>query len=261
MSEVTHAAEDASPGVREAEGTAASVVGGVGTGGGTARPESGSALLGGAVPIGANGEIAARSTRPSFVFFAAVAAICLLADVLSKAWAEVELMRRSPLEPLVIIEHHLNFALAYNRGGAWGLLQNASETVRRPFFLVVSVAAIAFIVSLYGKLLPGQRALRWGLPLVLGGALGNLADRVTRGSVVDFIDYRADWVEGMNQLIAKLASGWHITDHWPTFNVADISICVGVGLMALDMLTSGRRKAERQRENEVQAPSASHPAG
>lgn len=185
-----------------------------------------------------------KSERPSFLFFGVIAAVCLLLDAASKAWAEVELTRRSPLEPLVIIEGHLNFALAYNRGGAWGLLQNASENVRRPFFLVVSVAAIAFIVSLYAKLLPGQRALRWGLPLVLGGALGNLADRVTRGSVVDFIDYRAEWVEGMNELIAKLVSGWHVTDHWPTFNVADISICVGVGLMALDMLFSGRSSAE-----------------
>jgi lipoprotein signal peptidase len=61
---------------------------------------------------------------------------------------------------------------------------------------------------------------------------------------VDFIDYRAEWVEGMNELIAKLVSGWHVTDHWPTFNVADISICVGVGLMALDMLFSGRSSAE-----------------
>jgi signal peptidase II len=140
-------------------------------------------------------------SRPGFVFFGGVAAVCLLCDVASKAWAEVELTRRSPLEPLVLIEQHLSFALAYNRGGAWGLLQNASESVRRPFFLVVSVAAIAFIVSLYGKLQPEQRALRWGLPLVLGGALGNLADRVTRGSVVDFIDYRAGWVQSMNELI------------------------------------------------------------
>jgi len=199
-------------------------------------------------------------SRPSFIFFAAVAAFCLLADVLTKAWAEVQLTRRSPLEPMVVVDGHLNFALAYNRGGAWGLLQNASETLRRPFFLVVSLAAIAFIVSLYGKLQPGQRALRWGLPLVLGGALGNLADRVTRGSVVDFIDYRAGWVEGMNQLIARVVGGWHVTDHWPTFNVADISICIGVGLMAVDMLTAGRRNAERARQERAPAPSASHPA-
>jgi signal peptidase II len=199
------------------------------------------------------------SARPSFVFFAAVAAVCLLLDVSSKAWAEVALTRRSPAEPLVILEHHLNLALAYNRGGAWGLLQNASESLRRPFFLVVSVAAIAFIVSLYGKLVPGQRALRWGLPLVLGGALGNLADRVTRGSVVDFIDYRAQWVESMNQIIAKAVTGWHVTDHWPTFNVADISICVGVGLMALDMLNSGRRNAGGQRTARPEASTSAQP--
>lgn len=184
--------------------------------------------------------------RPSFKFFGAVAAVCLLADVASKAWAEVALTRRGAADPLVLVEDHLHLALAYNRGGAWGLLQNASEAIRRPFFLLVSFAALAFIVSLYGKLQPSQRALRWGLPLVFGGALGNLADRLTRGSVVDFIDYRADWVEAMNRLIARVVSGWHVTDHWPTFNVADICICIGVGLMALDMLMSSRRRAETQ---------------
>lgn len=206
-------------------------------------------------PTAGDGEAAATAShsRPSFRFFGAVAAVCLLADVLTKAWAEMELMRRSANEPLVLIENHLNLALAYNRGGAWGLLQNASETIRRPFFLVVSVAAIAFIVSLYGKLQPTQRALRWGLPLVLGGALGNLADRVTRGSVVDFIDYRADWVATMNELIAKLVSSWHVTDHWPTFNVADISICIGVGLMAVDMIGSSRRRAVEARESTLSA--------
>src|SRR3569832_1720238 len=86
--------------------------------------------------------------RPGFIFFGIVAAVSLLCDVAAKAWAEVELTRRSVLDPMVLVEQHLSFALAYNRGGAWGLLQNASETVRRPFFLVVSVAAIAFIVSL-----------------------------------------------------------------------------------------------------------------
>ena len=206
-----------------------------------------------------NAPMAPGKSRPGFVFFGGVAAVCLLLDVASKAWAEVELTRRSPLEPLVLIDQHLSFALAYNRGGAWGLLQNASESVRRPFFLVVSVAAIAFIVSLYGKLQPEQRALRWGLPLVLGGALGNLADRVTRGSVVDFIDYRAGWVQSMNELIAAVVSGWHVTDHWPTFNVADISICVGVGLMALDMLISGRRNAEGRREGGASSSAPPHP--
>jgi signal peptidase II len=180
-------------------------------------------------------------TRPSFLFFGVVAAISLVLDVSSKAWAELVLSKRTMLDPaIVLIPDHLSLTLAYNRGGAWGLLQNASEMIRRPFFLLVSGLAIAFIVSLYGRLMSGQRALKWGLPLVLGGALGNLSDRIIRSSVIDFIDFRANWIETMNHGIAKAAHGWGITDHWPTFNVADVSICVGVGLMAVDMFVSKR---------------------
>jgi len=179
--------------------------------------------------------------RPTFIFFGIVAAISLVADVGTKAWAEITLSHRNPLEPSIeIIKDHLGFTLAYNPGGAWGLFQKHSEYVRRPFFLLVSLLAIAFIINLYGRLTPGQRALKWGLPLVLGGALGNLSDRIIRSNVIDFIDYQAAWIESMNRLVAKAAPGWAITQHWPTFNVADISICVGVGLMAVDMFTSRR---------------------
>ncbi len=196
--------------------------------------------------------------RPSYVFLACLAALSLLLDVLTKAWAENTLTRLPRSNPaLILLEDRLSFTLAYNRGGAWGLLQDAGENLRRPFFLIVSLAAVVFIVSLYGRLAPRQWALKWGLPLVLGGALGNLADRIVRGSVVDFIDYRADWVATMNRLVAKVSSGWHITDHWPTFNVADISICVGVGLMAIDMLTAkhgGADKGRRVEQENVSAP-------
>ncbi|HVY27428.1 MAG TPA: signal peptidase II [Polyangiaceae bacterium] len=179
--------------------------------------------------------------RPTFLFFGCVAAVSLIADVSTKAWAEITLSRRSPLLPSIeLVKEHLGFTLAYNPGGAWGLFQRQSEYVRRPFFLLVSLLAIAFIINLYGRLTPQQKALKWGLPLVLGGALGNLSDRIVRSNVIDFIDYQAKWIETMNRTIAKFVSGWAITDHWPTFNVADIAICVGVGLMAVDMFTSRR---------------------
>lgn len=180
---------------------------------------------------------------PSFVFFSVVAAVSLVADIATKVWAEITLLHRAS-HPIVLIEDHLNLTLAYNPGGAWGLAQNASEQLRKPFFVLVSMAAIWFIFSLYGRLAPGQQALKWGLPLVLGGALGNLADRLTRSQVIDFIDYRADWIRSMNTQIARFADSWSVTDHWPTFNVADIAICVGVGLMAVDMITSRRGDAE-----------------
>jgi signal peptidase II len=162
--------------------------------------------------------------RPSYVFLAIVSTLTLAADVASKAWAA----RRLETYPgaIEVWRDHLTLVLARNRGGAWGLLQTTSENVRRPFFLLVSVGAIAFIMTLYRRLLPRQLALRWGLPLVLGGALGNVLDRIRYGQVIDFIDAHLVW------------SG--IDHHWPTFNVADIAICVGVGLMAVDMFTSKR---------------------
>jgi signal peptidase II len=179
--------------------------------------------------------------RPSFLFFGAVSAVALLLDIGSKAWAEVRLIPRPDAESsIVVIEDHLTLTLAYNKGGAWGLLQDSPESLRMPFFLCVSLLAILFIVSLYGKLSSTQRALTWGLPLVLGGALGNLSDRITRSSVIDFIDYRADWVMTLNRTLAKVVGDWSLTDHWPTFNVADIAICIGVGLMGVDMFTSRR---------------------
>jgi signal peptidase II len=178
--------------------------------------------------------------RPSALFLAVVSIASLVADIGSKLWAEKRLADYPGY--VTLIENHLMFVLAKNKGGAWGLLQGESENVRRPFFLLVSVAAIAFIVTLYRRLQPQQYALKWGLPLVLGGALGNVFDRIRYGYVIDFIDYRAEWIKKLNELIAKYSPKHVVTDHWPTFNVADIAICVGVALMAVDMLTSRRGK-------------------
>jgi signal peptidase II len=178
--------------------------------------------------------------RPSALFLAVVSIASLVADIGSKLWAEKRLADYPGY--ITLIENHLMFVLAKNKGGAWGLLQGESENVRRPFFLLVSVAAIAFIVTLYRRLQPRQYALKWGLPLVLGGALGNVFDRIRYGYVIDFIDYRAEWIKKLNELIAKYSQKHVVTDHWPTFNVADIAICVGVALMAVDMLTSRRGK-------------------
>jgi signal peptidase II len=166
------------------------------------------------------------------VFLGLVSVLTLAADLSSKAWAEQHLDGNTVAE---LVKNHLTLLLAKNRGGAWGLLQSTSENVRRPFFLLVSVAAIAFIMTLYRRLQKHQRALKWGLPLVLGGALGNVFDRIRYGHVIDFIDYRADWMRVMNEKLLHNSN-----DHWPTFNIADVAICVGVGLMAIDMFTSKR---------------------
>jgi signal peptidase II len=206
---------------------------------------------------------ASRSTRdpskthPSYVFLAVVSIVTLGSDIGSKLWAERRLENFPPFNP--IWQSHLTFTLARNRGGAWGLLQGASENVRRPFFLLVSVAAITFIVTLYRRLQPRQRSLKWGLPLVLGGALGNVFDRIRYGWVIDFIDYKAEWVRKMNDLVGRALGGPKSipTDHWPTFNVADVAICVGVALMAIDMFTAKRGRVHPLTGASLPPPSSS----
>jgi signal peptidase II len=176
---------------------------------------------------------------PSYVFLLVVSLATLMADIGTKTWAEHRLDGYPGI--IEVWKNHLALILARNRGGAWGLLQSTSENVRRPFFLLVSVAAIAFIMTLYRRLQPRQRALKWGLPLVLGGALGNVFDRIRYGHVIDFIDA-------------------HVGDHhWPTFNVADIAICVGVGLMAIDMFTSKRGRGAILRAPEVPPAQSGEP--
>ncbi|HWZ92400.1 MAG TPA: signal peptidase II [Polyangiaceae bacterium] len=193
-----------------------------------------------------------RALQKKYLPFGLTALLVLAADVASKTWALATLTGLNQ-GTMLVIPGHLDLRLVHNKGGAWGLLENASEGVRLPFFLIVSIVAVAFILSLYRKVRPDQHALRWALPLVLGGALGNASDRIVRVGVVDFIDYRANWVLGMNRVLGKVAPDWVGVSHWPIFNVADVAICVGVALMAIDMLTNKRgQKSERS----VSAPLA-----
>ena len=158
--------------------------------------------------------LAAPRARPDYGFLAITSGVFVASDLLTKWWALRALTGRE--DPIVVLPGLIKFELAFNRGGAWSMLADQPDGVRLPFFFAVSAAAAIFILSLYRKLEPHQKALKWALPLVLGGALGNLVDRVRYQHVVDFID------------------PYH---YWPTFNVADIWIVVGVALMAIDMFT------------------------
>jgi lipoprotein signal peptidase len=113
------------------------------------------------------------------------------------------------------------FSLAHNPAGAWSLFGWAPGTPRRIMFVTVSILASVMLVVWYARTQSSQRLLRLGISFVLGGALGNLVDRALAGHVIDFVEVSAMW-----------GGSRHF---WPTFNVADIVICVGVGLMAIDM--------------------------
>jgi signal peptidase II len=163
--------------------------------------------------------------RPSYAFLVVVTLITLAADLGTKFWAERRFENaRGAARQMEVVKDLLIFRLAKNKGGAWGILSGESPALRVSFFIAISIVAVIFILTLYRKTTRDQKALTWGLPLVLGGALGNLVDRIRYGEVVDFIE-------------VHLGSYQH-----PTFNIADIAIVAGVALMAIDMFTPRRRK-------------------
>jgi signal peptidase II len=187
-------------------------------------------------------------TKVKYAFLAISSAIMLALDLGTKEWAAKRLEGKN-VEPIKVIEGievggttlALHFDLAKNKGGAWGILGDQADYVRLPFFFLISALAVVFIVSLYRKLEPHQWALKWALPLVLGGALGNLVDRIRHQYVIDFID--AFWIKGGE------------ADHWPTFNVADIWIVAGVILMMIDWFTPRTKVKKATTESKaVEAP-------
>ena len=142
--------------------------------------------------------------------FAAAAAGALGLDL----WTKHLVLQRFALgETLPLIP---GFALTYvrNPGAAFSLLANANSGLRVPFFLGVVVLATLAVFWMLRATETADRVSRFGLGLILGGALGNAFDRVRFGEVVDFIEVgvRAVYV-------------------WPIFNAADSAVCVGVGLL------------------------------
>ena len=182
--------------------------------------------------------------RASTAFLVVVALVSCAADLGTKAWAHARLagvdLRKGSLKSVTVIPDHLDLIFAQNPGGAWSFLRSLPDNLRRPFFLFISAAAIVFIVSIYQRIHRDQTAMKWGLALSLGGAFGNLADRIRYGWVVDFID------------VYITRNGRE--HHWPTFNIADVAIVAGVALMGIDMVTSVRRLKEAERKAAAVAP-------
>ena len=139
---------------------------------------------------------------------------------------------------VVIIEDFWDFQYTRNPGAAFGLFADADESFREPFFIIVSLLAVAIILGLLRGVPFRQQFLFWGLTLIAAGALGNFIDRVQFGYVIDFIV-------------------WKYTDdyRWPTFNVADALICVGVALMVVEMVRETiHGPPEEDDEGDAEAP-------
>ncbi len=121
-------------------------------------------------------------------------------------------------EPIPVIEPILNWTLAYNYGAAFSFLADQGGW-QKWFFAGLSLAMSIFLVIYLTRAPRQAKLLNVGLALILGGAIGNLIDRVRIGKVIDFIH-------------VHYADVWH----YPIFNIADIAICIGVAIVVIDML-------------------------
>lgn len=199
--------------------------------------------------------LAAKAARAKWILFAVVSVLSLIADQATKIWARAEL----PVEPRIrgmsaadcdvpasmithdclgvpvtVVENFWDWRLSMNPGSAFGLFSSQGQA-GRIFLSVVGVLAVGGMIWMLKKARTDQKILHWALALVAGGAVGNLIDRIYYGVVTDFVL-------------------WHYhKKEWPVFNVADVVLVVGVGLMFIDIHKEGKReKAKRLSRKERQ---------
>jgi len=152
------------------------------------------------------------------------AAVLYLGDQASKAWVYERLRGGGVMN---VIGETVRFSYAENPGIAFGQLQEGGEFGRWMLSALAALAAVGLLLYFFRTKRTDDRILG-ALSLLLAGVAGNLTDRVRLGHVIDFIEVFI----GSYQ--------------WPTFNVADAAICVGAGLLALDLFLEGREEAKQK---------------
>jgi signal peptidase II len=168
--------------------------------------------------------MATKKTKPSFsavksgqgsslVPWLGIAFVVILLDQISKITITRTFMHGEE-KP---ITSFFNLVLAYNPGAAFSFLSNQGGW-QRYFFAAIAIGAVGFIIYLLRKH-AGQRMFCWALALIMGGALGNLIDRLMYGHVIDFLDFHLSGI-----------------GHFPAFNIADTGITIGAMLFIFDEL-------------------------
>lgn len=162
-------------------------------------------------------------TKKDFIWklgYLAIAGGVFMIDQVTKAWA-IRVLRFN--DDRTVISGFLNFAYAENTGVAFSMLDNHGDAGRWGLSVVAFVAA-ALVLYFFWRTPRSDDRILGALALLLAGIIGNVTDRMRLGFVVDFIDVEF--------------GGWH----YPTFNIADAAICVGAGLLIIDMFLSKRNQ-------------------
>ena len=153
--------------------------------------------------------------------------ITVVTLVLDQWTKQLILSRFSLYESVTVLENFFHITYVRNKGAAFGIF--ADSAFRIPFFITVSTVAVVGILWYLLKTEHHQKWFQAALSLIFAGAIGNLIDRIRFGEVIDFLD--AHWYQ----------------HHWPAFNVADSAICIGVGILLVDMFLDERRKKQSEK--------------
>jgi signal peptidase II len=162
--------------------------------------------------------------RPWFL----LSLLVVLGDQASKILAHEFLRGRAAVE---IVPGFFDLAYSRNRGGLFGYFAQLSDPWRALLLTLLPLLAIVMVTLFIGRGRELDRPSLLGLALILGGAVGNLVDRLLRGEVVDFLDVYAGRGRLADWLQARVG-----TSHWPTFNIADAAIVVGALLLAFSIV-------------------------
>lgn len=156
------------------------------------------------------------SSEPGkYVLVGSVALVIVVLDQLTKLWIDADMKL---YQTIPVLDGFFSITYVRNTGAAFSMFADMSESYRVPFFVGVALLAVVALLYFVHSTPSSQKVVLLACGFVLGGAVGNLIDRVAYGSVIDFLDvYYGDW-------------------HWPAFNVADSFISIGVGLLLLHSL-------------------------
>jgi signal peptidase II len=204
--------------------------------------------------------------RRKWQLFAVVSVLSLIADQATKIWARASLpvgghgtgdagmcivpgdmmTHNCAGKAVAVIDSVWQWRLSMNPGSAFGLF-SGQGSAGRIMLSIVGILAVIGMIWMLRKARPDQRILHWALALVAGGAVGNLIDRIYYGVVTDFVLWKVGPYDPVQQ---------RFEHEWPVFNVADVVLVIGVGLMFIDIQKEGKRDKARKKRRAEKAKAA-----
>jgi len=143
-----------------------------------------------------------------------IGGVIVLCDQVTKLYIDAVMW---PHQSITVIENYFDITYVRNPGGAFGLFARANRGIVRPLLLGLSAVAAVIIIMIYQSTPPDRILVRLAFSLIMGGAIGNLIDRLRFDEVIDFLDVH--WAHY----------------HWPAFNIADAAITVGVAILCWEL--------------------------